>query len=189
MFQNTDQMYRRLFLKTLLFSGITACLPNISSALADNADNDERTLNLYHPKTKECLTSTYWEKGDYVKDALVDIDYIMRDQHSDKIKQIDTKLLDLLFRIQTEIAIAEPLHIMSGYRTPETNEYLRKQGVKISNNSFHEKGKAVDIRLPSIKTSLLRRTAYRQKNGGVGFYPNQRFVHVDVGPIRYWTKY
>ena len=67
MFQNTDKMYRRLFLKTLLFSGITACLPNISSALADNADNDERTLNLYHPKTTECLRSTYWKKGDYVK--------------------------------------------------------------------------------------------------------------------------
>jgi uncharacterized protein YcbK (DUF882 family) len=182
-------MYRRLFLKTLLFSGITACLPKISSALANNVHPGERTLNLYHPKTRECFSSIYWKRGEYIKDALFDIDYIMRDQYSGKIERIDTKLLDLLFRIQTEIALPKPLHIMSGYRTPETNEYLKKQGVEISKNSLHEKGKAVDIRLPSIKTSFLRKTAYKLKNGGVGFYPNLQFVHVDVGPVRYWTTY
>jgi len=186
--KDTDGIYRRLFLKTLLFSGITACLPDISSALPNNINNCERTLNLYLPKAKECLTATYWKNGKYIKDSLFDIDYIMRDQHSGKIEQIDTTLIDLLFCVQNEIAPHEPLYIMSGYRTPETNEYLRKQGVEISQNSFHEKGKAVDIRLPSIKTSLLRRTAYKQKKGGVGFYPKLKFVHVDVGPVRYWTK-
>jgi len=66
---------------------------------------------------------------------------------------------------------------------------LRKKGWAVSKQSLHEKGKAVDIRLPKTKTSLLRRAVYQLKSGGVGYYPKLKFVHVDIGSIRYWTRY
>jgi len=65
---------------------------------------------------------------------------------------------------------------------------LKKQGLAVSDKSFHEKGKAVDIRLSKTQTSSLRRVAYRFKMGGVGYYPKLNFVHIDVGSIRYWRK-
>lgn len=185
---NNSKVCRRLFLKTAFILGISACCPGISLASV-RRDDDERRLNLYNPKTKECFDAAYWIKGNYVKEALSDINSIMRDLHTGEVKEIDTELLDLLFGIQQEIDAIEPFHIMSGYRSPYTNEILRKKGWAVSKHSLHLKGKAIDIRLPKTKTSLLRRTAYRLKKGGVGYYPKLKFVHVDIGALRYWTKY
>ncbi len=151
-------------------------------------EHQARRLHFYRPKTKERLTSTYWIDGKYVESALSDIDHIMRDHRKEVVRQIDTTLLDLLHRIQMDLGACEPFHILSGYRCPETNAMLRKQGWAVSNKSFHEKGKAIDIRLPQTQISLLRRAAYRQKKGGVGYYPKLNFVHIDVGSVRYWTK-
>jgi uncharacterized protein YcbK (DUF882 family) len=113
----------------------------------------------------------------------------MRDQRTGEVAHIDTKLLDLLFSIHTGLDTSEPFHIMSGYRSPETNDLLRKKGWAIAKHSLHENGKAIDIRLSNTETSFLRRIAYKIKGGGVGYYPKLKFVHVDVGSIRYWTKY
>jgi len=187
--QYKNKMCRRSFLKTLFISGMLAFVPKLSPASINTNNTDVRRLDLYHPKTKECLTTEYWIRGKYVKNALSDINHIMRDQRTGEATHIDTNLLDLLFSIHTGLDASEPFHIMSGYRSPETNELLRKKGWAISKHSLHETGKAIDIRLPRTKTSSLRRAAYHLKSGGVGYYPKLHFVHVDVGSIRYWTKY
>ena len=183
------EMYRRSFLKTLFILGLSSFVPKLSFASIKTNYHGVRWLNLYHPKTKECLTAEYWVRGDYIQNALSDVNYIMRDHHTGEVAHIDTKLLDLLFCIHTSLGASQPFHIMSGYRSPETNALLRKKGWDIAKHSLHENGKAIDIRLPNTKTSSLRRTAYKIKGGGVGYYPRLKFVHVDVGSIRYWTKY
>lgn len=161
----------------------------MSFASIKTNDHGVRWLNLYHPKSKELLTAEYWVRGKYIRKALSDINCIMRDQNTGEVAHIDTNLLDLLFEIHTRLGSSEPFHIMSGYRSPETNDLLRKKGWAIAKNSLHENGKAIDIRLPNTETLSLRRAAYKIKGGGVGYYPNLKFVHVDVGSIRYWTKY
>jgi len=163
-------------------------LPGISYATLKKEKHKAKLLRFFHPEAKESLTTTFWLDGNYVNNALSEIDYIMRDQYTGEIRQIDTKLLDLLHTICLELGTDEPFHILSGYRSPETNEFLRKQGLPVSVQSFHENGKAIDIRLPMIETSSLRRAAYRLKMGGVGYYPKSNFVHVDVGSIRYWRN-
>lgn len=187
--QYKRKLCRRAFLKTLFISGILTFAPKMSFASIKMNNHGVRWLNLYHPKHKEWLTTEYWVRGKYIPKALSDINYIMRDQNTGEVAHIDTNLLDLLFEIHTGIGSSEPFHIMSGYRSPETNELLRKKGWAIAKNSLHENGKAIDIRLPNTETSSLRRTAYKIKGGGVGYYPKLKFVHVDVGSIRYWTKY
>jgi uncharacterized protein YcbK (DUF882 family) len=47
-------------------------------------------------------------------------------------------------------------------------------------------GKAVDIRIPGCDLSRLRRAAMTQKRGGVGFYPESNFIHLDTGRVRFW---
>lgn len=179
---------RRVFLKSLFITGFAINLPIFSYASLPKEKDKAKLLRFFHPDTKEKLTTAFWVNGNYVNSSLSDIAYIMRDHHTGETRQIDTKLLDLLHKICLEIGTHEPFHILSGYRCQETNEFLRKQGWAVSGQSLHEKGKAVDIRLPKSKISSLRRTAYRLKMGGVGYYPELNFVHVDVGPIRYWRK-
>jgi uncharacterized protein YcbK (DUF882 family) len=80
------------------------------------------------------------------------------------------------------------LHVISGFRSRETNERLRKKGWAAAKNSFHICGKAVDIRHAEVATSRLRRAAFNLKQGGVGYYPRLNFIHLDMGPVRYWRK-
>ena len=187
--QYKRKLCRRSFLKTLFISGFLTFAPKMSFASIKTNDHGVRRLNLYHPKYKEWLTTEYWVRGKYIRKALSDINYIMSDQNTGEVAHIDTNLLDLLFEIHTRIGSSEPFHIMSGYRSPETNDLLRKKGWAIAKHSLHENGKAIDIRLPNTETLSLRRTAYKIKGGGVGYYPKLKFVHVDVGSIRYWSKY
>ncbi len=146
----------------------------------------ERSLHFYNTHTDEKVKAVYWSQGTYVPQALVDINHILRDYRSGEMKEIDTSLLDLLFALQQKLESAGPFHIISGYRSPETNAFLRMTSKGIAKNSLHTDGKAIDIRLPGYALKTLQRAALDLQMGGVGYYPASDFVHVDVGRVRYW---
>jgi uncharacterized protein YcbK (DUF882 family) len=148
----------------------------------------EKRLRLYNPNTKALLETTFWANGGFVPSALVDIDFFMRDQRSGKTRRMDTRLIELLHAIQEDLHLYKPFHVISGFRTRESNDRLRMQGWAAAKNSYHIQGKAVDIRLSDASAAVLRRAAYKLKQGGVGFYPRLNFVHLDMGPVRYWRK-
>lgn len=148
----------------------------------------EKKLRLFNPTTKALLETTFWANGGFVRSALADIDFFMRDLRSGKTKQMDTRLIELLYAIQEDLHLGEPFHVISGFRTRESNDRLRKQGWAAARNSYHIQGKAADIRLSNASAAVLRKAAYRLKQGGVGFYPRLNFVHLDMGPVRYWRK-
>lgn len=177
---------RRNFIGFVLCAGLSSLSPKTVLAAIDEVTTREKSLSLYNPHTKDHFSGIYWRNGKYVGDALKNINHIMRDFRAHDIKQIDTHLLDLLYGITVKLKPGKPFHVISGYRSPETNAKLRKHGKGAAKNSYHIQGKAVDIHLPGYRTSVLRRTAFKMKRGGVGYYPNQKFVHIDVGPIRYW---
>lgn len=179
---------RRRFIGLMLCAGIAGISSKSAFAAVEELATKEKSLSLYNPHTKDRFSGIYWWNGKYVTDALKNINHIMRDFHADDTKQIDIHLLDLLFAMSAKLKSEKPIYVISGYRTPETNAKLRKLGKHAAKNSYHIQGKAVDIRLPGYKTSALRRTACKLKGGGVGYYPHQRFVHIDVGPIRYWKE-
>ena len=178
---------RRNFIKLLVCSGILSYSSKFAFAAIDGIALKERSLSLFNPHTKEGFEGIYWCDGDYVSDALNNINHIMRDIRTDDVKPIDTHLLDLIFSISIKLKPEAPFRVISGYRSPKTNTLLRKRGNGAAKKSYHIKGQAVDIRLPGHRTSVLRRVAYELKKGGVGYYPKHRFVHIDVGPVRYWT--
>lgn len=178
---------RRNFIKLLVCSGILSYSSKSAFAAIDGIALKERSLSLFNPHTKEGFEGIYWCDGDYVSNALNNINHIMRDIRTNDVKPIDTHLLDLIFSISIKLKPEAPFRVISGYRSPKTNTLLRKRGNGAAKKSYHIKGQAVDIRLPGYRTSVLRRSAYELKKGGVGYYPKRRFVHIDVGPVRYWT--
>ena len=177
---------RRGFLRLMIWAGAISCSSKSALATIDAISSAERSLSLYNPRTKESFKEVYWRNGDFVTDAMKNIYHIMRDTRTDEIKQIDPDLLDLIFKISIKLKSEEPFHIISGYRSRKTNNLLLKRNKCVAKNSYHTRGQAVDIHLPGLKTAVLRRAAYELKKGGIGYYPRREYVHIDIGPVRYW---
>jgi uncharacterized protein YcbK (DUF882 family) len=145
-----------------------------------------RQLSFYSLHTGESLTAAYWHAGAYVPQGLADISYHLRDFRTGGIKAIDPHLLDVLHDLVTLIGTKRPLSVISGYRSPATNAMLAKRSAKVAVNSFHIRGQAIDIRIERLRTTAVRDVALAIGAGGVGYYPESDFVHLDTGPVRAW---
>ena len=163
----------------------TVMAPEVSEAALRAPPRQLTLLNLH---TGERVRAEYWSKGRYQRDGLREIYRLLRDHRSGAVHPIDPKLLDLLHALTRKVGNRNPVHIISGYRSPETNALLREQdGSGVAQNSFHMQGKAIDLRVPGLSLRNLQRAALSLRGGGVGYYPDSNFVHVDVGPLRHWS--
>ena len=151
-----------------------------------NTLSPERRLSLYNTHTGEKLETVYWAGGKYLPDALSKINHILRDHRTGRVRPIDEHLLDLMHALNKKLCAKQPFHIISGYRSPETNKLLRYRSKKVASKSLHMKGKAIDIRLPGCELPKLREAALELKGGGVGLYSRLNFVHLDTGRFRFW---
>ena len=145
-----------------------------------------RSLKLHNALTREDLEVEYWVNGEFIPEALKELNYFLRDPHNGKVTEIDPKLYHLIFDIARRLEANGIINIMSGYRSPVTNDRLRRRNSAAAKGSFHVKGKAVDIRIPGYSTNTVRRVALGLQQGGVGYYPRSRYVHIDTGPVRSW---
>jgi uncharacterized protein YcbK (DUF882 family) len=178
---------RRTFLKAGLIGLASLALPLPCFAQLTGAADRERSLSLHNTHTGENLQSlVYWADGDYLPEALADINFLLRDHRTDRVKPIDPKLFDLLHTLSCKLENRKPYQIISGYRSPESNRKLRQTSSGVAKKSFHLAGQAADIRLPGHNLSQLRRAALNLRAGGVGYYPQSGFIHVDTGPRRSW---
>lgn len=177
-------MNRRNFLKIAGIASAVSFFPNI--AVANLKAPYKKSLSFYNIHTGEKLDTTFWIEGSYIPESLVDMNHILRDYRTDKATEIDTELFDLLHSIRTNLDSNKPFHIISGYRSPGTNTMLRGHSSGVAKKSLHMEGKAIDINLPGRNLSELKKVAMNLKQGGVGYYPDSNFVHVDVGRVRSW---
>jgi uncharacterized protein YcbK (DUF882 family) len=145
-----------------------------------------RTLSFEHTHTGEKLKLTYFEHGNYIKDALQEINYLLRDFRTGDVHPIDTALLDQLFDLKDTLNLNKSFHIISGYRSSITNARLRKNSHGVAEHSYHLQGRAIDIRVEGVASKTIRNTALAMALGGVGYYPRNNFVHLDTGKYRIW---
>ncbi len=145
-----------------------------------------RSLAFVHTHTNEALSITYKIGGEYVSTALSELQRYMRDHYTGAQHPIEPALYDLLHAIATKANGAPLFHVISAYRSPETNARLRGLSGGVASHSLHMDGKAIDIRVPGLELSTLRDHALALRRGGVGFYPASNFVHVDTGRVRAW---
>lgn len=150
------------------------------------ARSGERSLAFYNLHTGESLRTTYWQDGRYLPQELSAVNHILRDHYSNEERPMATALLDLLSDLQQRLALTQPFEVVSGYRSPATNAMLREHSSGVAKHSLHMVGEAIDVRLPHNQLEQLRRVADRLHDGGVGYYPHSRFVHLDVGRVRRW---
>lgn len=173
------QVLRLLLLTALL-------LPSSFASGTLPAPRDHR-LRLYHTHTHERLDLVYRRDGVYDLEALARLDRFLGDHREGGVKHYDPRLFDLLTELVAEVKRPEAeIHVICGYRTPRSNEWLRSRGSAVAKNSLHMEAEAIDIRLPGVRTSRLRDTALAFRRGGVGYYARSDFLHVDVGRVRRW---
>lgn len=147
----------------------------------------EHRLRLYHTHTGERLDVVFRRGDEYIPQALAQVDHFLRDHRTGDVHHYDPRLFDLLSDL--EKAIGRPdaeLQVICGYRTPWSNQFLRTHTSGVAKNSLHMQAEAIDIRLPGTKTSAVRDAALALHRGGVGYYAQSNFVHVDVGRVRRW---
>lgn len=145
-----------------------------------------RRLSLVNLHTHERLDCVYYDNGCYLPDALAAADRVLRDHRTGDIHPIAPALLDVVHRLTRRFGGDRPVHIISGYRSPRSNAMLRKRSTGVASKSYHTLGKAIDLRIPGVPLKSLHRAAKALRAGGVGWYPKPDFIHVDIGPVRYW---
>ena len=162
-------------------------LPGAARAFAPASSAEARRLSFNHLHTQERTALVYALGDDFVPAALTRLNHFLRDHYTGDVGQIDPELFNLLHRVRRELGSSEPFHVISGYRSPATNETLRTtRGGGVARRSLHMDGKAIDVRLPGVALADLRDAAIDLKAGGVGFYPREDFVHIDTGRVRHW---
>lgn len=174
---------RRRMLAITLGAGSGLMLAAARPAAAQGA---ARRLDFDSLHTGEKLSAVYWENGRYLSDGLREIDYVLRDFRTNEVRSIDPALLDLLHTLRLAMAYDRPISVISGYRCPATNAMLAARSNQVAKNSYHVRGMAIDIRLPGRQLPSVRDHAKALALGGVGYYPESEFVHVDTGPVRAW---
>jgi uncharacterized protein YcbK (DUF882 family) len=145
-----------------------------------------RSLSLLNLHTGERLNATYFEGGDYVPDALQAMNHLLRDFRTGDVHPIAPTLLDLVNTLQARLETDQTVHVISGYRSPQTNAMLHERSSGVASHSLHMEGEAMDIRIPGVELAHLRDAAVGLQRGGVGYYPGSDFVHVDIGRVRRW---
>lgn len=183
--ENSPELGRRGFLKwTVGGLGALALGPQLLQA----AVLRDRSLFFYSPLTGQTIRRVYWTPRDgYIREAITEISWALRDHRNDQVKSFDVKVLDQLYALQLQMRLREPIHVISAYRSPTTNVQLRQRNRRVARNSYHVQAMALDVRIPDGRISDLCRAARSLGAGGVGYYPRSNFVHIDSGPVRYWS--
>ena len=182
---------RRQFLQWSTSAPLLAATPLIlpSSALAKAQQPQEefRQLKINNLHTGEKSHLVYWEHGEYLIDALAEIYLLMRDHRENTIAPIDVRLLDQLNLVQNKLESQKEILLVSGYRSPKTNEKLRKANQSVSRNSLHMRGKAMDFLIPGLNLRQVHKATLASSVGGVGYYSRSGFIHMDTGRKRRWN--
>jgi len=127
------------------------------------------------------------------------LSWLLRDVKANVVGKPDFDLLTLLAWMQAWLGAYGHyvrVDLDSGLRTPATNKKIEHA----AQNSLHLPDenmvfRAADIILPTIPANYIGKLALYASQGGVGFYPNSHFTHVDTGPLtagtgrrRIWTR-
>ncbi len=183
-------MTRRELLGHMMKGVFVTLIPGVSklafASLLSNKMSISGKLSFFNIHTHETLSLRYLDKNRCLeKSALRELNHFFRCHYNGKVYPIKKELFFLLDEIQTRLGKTNRCYqLISGYRSPEYNRKLRKEGHRVAIKSYHLCGMAADVKLNGVSKEKLRQTAVELKKGGVGRY--SRFIHIDVGPVRYW---
>ncbi|SHJ20150.1 YcbK family protein [Wenxinia saemankumensis] len=178
---------RRGLLRAFAATTLTAA-PTYSNAFGFlRGAGDIRRIRMYSGRTGERIDTIYWIEGEYIGEAIREVNAFMRDWRNGQTINIDTRTIDIIAATHNLLdAGNEPYMLLSGYRSPQTNEMLRRTSSGVARNSLHLQGQAADLRLNGRSVNQIARAAGSCNAGGVGRYSGSNFVHMDCGAVRSW---
>ena len=161
-----------------------------SSTESAVANGDTRTVVLSSQHTHETGSFTFMVNGIYDQAVLDKLNWFCRDWRLNEQTKMDPHLFDIIWEVYRESGSTQPIDVLSGYRSPQTNAMLRRRSRQVAEHSQHMQGKAIDAHFVDVGTARIRDIAMRMQAGGVGFYPTGMtpWVHIDSGSVRYWPR-
>ncbi len=179
---------RRSFLKGSLIGALMlfGSTPAFASEFATEESSEGR-LSLFNTHSRERIQVTYRDRaGNYDFEALNRINWILRCHFTGEVATMDIRTLEFLNEVDNKLGGNHDIHVISGYRSPRYNGLLLQEGHKVARHSLHMEGKAIDIQIPGVELDRVRNVALNMRYGGVGYYPDAGFVHIDSGNVRTW---
>ncbi|MGQ0383064.1 MAG: DUF882 domain-containing protein [Gammaproteobacteria bacterium] len=146
-----------------------------------------RRIRFYNTHTREEIEATYHDGRDYVPAELGMLDWVLRDHRTSELMPMQKELFDLLHELAAAAGVEPRFEVISAYRSPATNAMLAATTDGVSSRSLHMEGRAIDVRLTGLATARLCELALARQAGGVGYYPESDFVHLDLGRVRSWN--
>ncbi|MBW4960837.1 DUF882 domain-containing protein [Sulfitobacter sp. CW3] len=183
---NSSGLSRRALLGAFAATAVTAAPTFANAAGFLRGAGDIRRIKMYSGRTGERLDMIYWIEGDYIKDAVKEVNHFMRDWRTNGVKSMDLRTIDIMAASHNLLDVSEPYMLLSGYRSPQTNAMLRSRSRGVAKNSLHMRGQAADLRLASRSVNQMAKAAIACHGGGVGKYSGSNFVHMDCGVVRSW---
>jgi len=147
----------------------------------------EGVLNLKSGHTGERYTFEFRDtRGNYNREILQSLDYFLRCNYDRQWVQMDIKVIEMLNYLSKWYPGNPEITIHSGYRSPYYNELIRHHNENVAKNSLHMAGRAIDFSIRGVPIRDVCSAALAVRNmagagGGVGYYPQQGFVHLDSG--------
>ncbi len=183
---NSTGMTRRALLGAFAATAVTAAPTFANAAGFLRGAGDIRRIKMFSGRTGERIDMIYWIEGEYIKDAVKEVNHFMRDWRTDGVKSMDLRTVDIMAASHNLLDVNEPYMLLSGYRSPQTNAMLRSRSRGVAKNSLHMRGQAADLRLASRSVHQMAKAAAACRGGGVGRYSGSNFVHMDCGVVRTW---
>ncbi len=186
---NKKSLARRSILKGLGAVAMSSIILSSDVQAKSTKSKKFHRLNLFSTHIQKSFhPKIFTNSGNYDVMGLFEVDKAMMDYHAYQITRIDLRLVNLLYHINSYIGFNRKINILSGYRSAQTNAYLRKHTYGVAKHSYHIKAMAVDVHIDGMRLSRAK-DIIRGINhtGGVGYYPNSGFIHTDVGPKRNWV--
>ena len=182
----TSSISRRGLLGAFAATALTAAPTYSNAAGFLRGGGDIRRLKMYSGRTGESIETVYWIEGQYIGEAMTEVNRFFRDWRNGQSMQIDTRTIDIIAATQNLLDSDQPYTLISGYRSPQTNAMLRANSSGVARNSLHLQGKASDLRMQGRSVGQMARAAAACLAGGVGRYSGSNFIHVDCGAVRTW---
>ena len=179
-------MTRRGLLGAFAATAVTAAPTFANAAGFLRGGGDIRRISMFSGRTGESIDTIYWIEGEYIGEALHEVNRFMRDWRTSQSIDMDTRTIDIMAASLSLMDTDQPYMMLSGYRSPQTNAMLRSQSRGVAKNSLHMKGQAADLRIQGRSVSQIARAARSCRAGGVGSYSGSNFVHMDCGVVRSW---
>ena len=184
--KTTSSISRRGLLGAFAATAVMAAPTYSNAAGFLRGGGDIRRLKMYSGRTGESIDTIYWIEGDYISEAMTEVNRFFRDWRNGQTHQIDTRTIDIVAATQNLLDNDQPYTLISGYRSPQTNAMLRANSSGVARNSLHLQGKASDLRMQGRSVNQMARAAASCNAGGVGSYSGSNFVHIDCGAVRSW---